>query len=208
MLMHLNRLLKLDASLVKSLNISVLMGALLLTAPMSHAEADWTIDQLMQSLASVQSAHASFSETKSIAILDKPVISTGELFYTAPDWLEKRTLSPKAETMLLDKDQLTVVQRGKKRVLSLQRYPEVAALIDSVRGTLAGDRTALERAYQLSIGGDAQNWRLQLVPLQDKVKKVVSAINITGTSNVLTTITVEQADGDSSHMTITPLPAP
>jgi len=49
----------------------------------------------MQLLAQSRSAHASFVETKSIAMLDKPVISSGELFYTAPDHLEKRTLNPR-----------------------------------------------------------------------------------------------------------------
>ena len=51
---------------------------------------DWDVAQLMQLLAQNQSAHSGFVETKSIAILDKPVISSGELFYTAPDHLEKR----------------------------------------------------------------------------------------------------------------------
>jgi len=180
---------------------------MLLAAPISHAEG-WDIDQLMQSLAATRSGHASFVEKKSIAILDKPITSSGELFYSAPDRLEKRTLKPKAESMLLDKDTLTIEQRGKKHVLSLQSYPEVAAFIDSIRGTLAGDRKALERTYQLSMEGDEQNWNLALLPIAEKMKKVVSKINITGSSNVLHTIEIKQADGDSSVMTITPQPAP
>jgi hypothetical protein len=180
----------------------------LLFMPTSHAENSWDIDQLMQSLAATRSGHASFIEKKSIAILDKPVESSGELFYTAPDRLEKRTLKPKAESMILDKDKLIVEQRGKKHVLSLQSYPEIAAFIDSIRGTLAGDRKALERTYKLSMAGSEQEWNLNLLPLTDKMKKVVTNINITGSGNELATIEIKQADGDSSLMTITPLPAP
>lgn len=170
--------------------------------------ANWTIDQLMQSLASVSASQASFVETKSIAMLDKPVESSGLLFYRAPDRLEKRTLKPKAESMLLDQDILTVEQRGKKRDLSLQRYPEVAAFIDSIRGTLAGDRKALERSYQLMLSGDAQQWRLGLLPIDPKMQQAVAKISIAGSGNVLRTITIKQADGDSSLMTISALPAP
>ena len=162
----------------------------------------------MQSLAATRSGHASFIEKKSIAILDKPVESSGELFYTAPDRLEKRTLKPKAESMVLDKDNLIVEQRGKKHVLSLQSYPEIAAFIDSIRGTLAGDRKALERTYKLNMVGHQQDWNLSLLPLEDKMKKVVISINISGSGNMLDTIEIKQADGDSSLMMITPLPAP
>jgi outer membrane lipoprotein-sorting protein len=184
-----------------------LFSCILLFAVLSHAESNWDIEQLMQSLATTRSGHASFVEIKSIAILEKPVESSGELFYSAPDRLEKRTLKPKLESMVLDKDKLIVEQRGKKRVLALQNYPEVAAFIDSMRGTLAGDRKALERNYQLTIEGDQQNWNLTLLPIEDKMKKIVAKISIAGSGNVLQTINILQADGDSSQMTITPLPA-
>lgn len=187
---------------------SLLLLSMLLASTISHAEGNWDIDQLMQSLAAIHSGHASFVEKKSIAILDKPIESSGELFYSAPDRLEKRTLKPKMESMLLDKSTLTVEQRGKRHVLSLQSYPEVAAFIDSIRGTLAGDRKALERAYKLSMEGGEQGWSLALLPIADKMKKVVAKISIAGSGNALRTIEIKQADGDSSFMTITPLSAP
>lgn len=190
------------------LSLCLLLCGLWAIAPISHAETTWDLDQLMQSLATTRTGHASFIEKKSIAILDKPVESSGELFYTAPDRLEKRTLKPKAESMVLDKDKLIVEQRGRKHVLSLQSYPEIAAFIDSIRGTLAGDRKALERNYKLSIIGTQQDWNLSLLPLENKMKKVVTSIDISGSGSTLETIEIKQADGDSSVMTITPLPAP
>ncbi len=189
------------------LRLCLLVCSIWAITPSSHAQATWDLDQLMQSLATTQTGHASFIEKKFVAILDKPVESSGELFYTAPDRLEKRTLQPKAETMVLDKDKLIVEQRGKKHVLSLQSYPEIAAFIDSIRGTLAGDRKSLERSYKLDMAGTQQNWNLSLLPLADKMKKVVTSIDISGSGNTLETIEIKQADGDSSLMTITPLPA-
>ena len=189
------------------LKITGLSLLLLNISTVAFAEGSWGVDELMQSLAATRSGHASFVEVKSIAMLDKPVESSGELFYTAPDRLEKRTLKPKPESMLLDKDKLIVEQRGKKRTLALQNYPEVAAFIDSIRGTLAGDRKALERTYTLDMAGEEKNWNLTLLPIEDKLKKVVAKISIAGSENVVQTIDILQADGDSSRMTITPLPA-
>lgn len=202
----MNRQLNRETKLLRLILKHLLMVTMLLTTFMVRAEGDWDIDRLMQSLASSRSGSASFVEKKSIAMLDKPVESSGELFYTAPDRLEKRTLKPKSESMLLDKDKLIVEQRGKKHTLSLANYPEVAAFIDSIRGTLAGDRKALERSYKLSLDGDEQNWNLSLLPIEDKMKKVVAKINIAGAGNILHSIEIKQADGDRSLMTITPLP--
>ena len=64
--------------------------------------AAWDITQLMQGLAQNKSGRASFVETKHIAMLDKPVESSGELLFTAPGRLEKRTFKPKPESVLIE----------------------------------------------------------------------------------------------------------
>ena len=179
----------------------------LFCATSAHA-AEWTLDDLMQKLAETRSAHASFVEKKSIAMLEQPVESSGELFYTAPDRLEKRTLQPNPEVMRLEGGTLIVEQGRKKHVLRLERYPEIAAFITSIRGTLAGDRAALEQNFALSLAGDEQDWTLELEPTVDNIKKILARMRIAGSGGTLRSIAIDQADGDSSFMTITPLPAP
>jgi hypothetical protein len=176
------------------------VGLSLFTLPIHAAE--WNIDQLMQLLAQSRSGHASFVEIKSIAMLDKPVESSGELFYKAPDYFEKRTLKPKPESMVLNAGTLIIERGQKKHTLQLQDYPEVAAFIDSIRGTLAGDRKALERTYQLGLEGSTQGWKLLLTPIDGKMKEVVEHINISGVNDEVQTIEIHQADGDSSLMSI------
>lgn len=174
-------------------------------APTLGHTADWDVEQLMQMLAQTRSGHVRFVETKTIAMLDKPVESSGELFYKAPDHLEKRTLKPKPETMVLDQGLLQVERGRQKHSLRMQDYPELAAFIDSIRGTLAGDRQALERNFRLSLEGNRQSWRLQLVPDNDKMLAVVKRIDIAGEKEVVKRIEISQADGDSSLMRIEPI---
>jgi outer membrane lipoprotein-sorting protein len=181
--------------------------ALMLVAVISHA-AEWDIDQLMRSLAQTRSNHASFVEKKTIAMLDRPVESSGELFYTAPDYLEKRTLKPKPESMILDHGALVIERGRQKHRLQLQDYPELAAFIDSIRGTLAGDRKALERNYRLSLDGTAEHWTLQLLPVDEKMQAVVKRIRIAGVRDAVRSIEISQADGDRSLMLIEKLAAP
>jgi hypothetical protein len=181
--------------------------ALMLTPVSSHA-AEWDIDQLLRGLAQIRSDHAAFVEKKFIAMLDKPVESSGELFYTAPDYLEKRTIKPKPESMVLDHGKLMIERGRQNRELQLQDYPELAAFIDSIRGTLAGDRGALERNYRLSLEGTAARWTLQLLPLDEKIQAVVKRIRIAGTRDAVRSIETTQADGDSSLMLIEKLATP
>ena len=186
----------------------VLVALALMLAPVISHAAEWDIDQLMRGLAQTRSDHARFIEKKSIAILDKPVESSGELFYTAPDHLEKRTLKPKLESMILDHGTLVIERGRQKHHLQLQDYPELAAFIDSIRGTLAGDRKALERNYRLSLEGSAEHWTLQLLPMDEKMQAVVKRIRIAGMGDAVRSIEITQADGDSSLMLIEKLATP
>ena len=156
----------------------------------------------MQNLAQHKSGRAIFTEKKYIAVLDRPVESSGDLFYTAPDRLEKRTLKPKPESMVVSGSELLVERGRQKHRVQLQNYPELAAFIDSIRGTLAGDQKALERNYQLSLEGTSDRWILQLLPLDEKMRAAVQRIRISGIADEVRSVEISQTDGDRSVMTI------
>jgi outer membrane lipoprotein-sorting protein len=161
-----------------------------------------SIAQLMAGLAKNPQGAATFTETKTISILEQPIESSGELLFIAPARLEKRTLKPKPETMVLDGDTLTLERGRRKHVLQLKDYPEVAGMIESIRATLAGDRKALERVYHLALDGGNERWTLVLTPLDPKVGAVIARIRMEGVEDVVRSVEILQADGDSSLMTI------
>ena len=169
-------------------------------SPAATDTAQWTLDRLMSTLAHNKSGRASFTETKYLAIADKPIESTGELAFVAPDHLEKVTVSPKPERLVVDGDKLTVDRNQRKYTVSLAHYPELAAFIESIRATLAGNRYVLEQLYKVSIGGHGDDWTLTLTPLDSRMRKTVQTIKLDGTRDVLRTVVIEQADGDHSVM--------
>lgn len=166
------------------------------------ALAAWDLQQLMDTLAQNKSGRATFVETKRLAVLSKPIESSGELLFVAPDKLEKRTLKPRPESLVVDGDALLVERGAQKYQLQLQAYPEIAAFIESIRGTLAGDRKALERNYRLALTGSPEAWVLELVPIAEKMKAVVQRIRISGARDQIANIEITQADGDSSLMVV------
>jgi len=189
------------AGVFRLLSIAVLAAALLQSGLAAAAE-DWTLERLMQTLGKQSSGQATFSERKYLAVLDQPVESSGELRFRAPDRLEKITLKPRPESMVLEGNTLTVTRGKKQLVLRLSDYGEVAAFIDSIRATLAGDRATLERTYGLHLSGSAERWTLTLLPRDPRMAEVVLRITIAGARGQLREIEILQADGDRSVMEI------
>ncbi|MCO5397188.1 outer membrane lipoprotein carrier protein LolA [Ralstonia soli] len=186
--------------------VQAVLAATLLAAAAHAADTAWTLDRLMSTLAHNKSGRATFTETKTLSIAAEPVVSSGELVFIAPDHLEKHTLRPKPEHMVIDGDKLTVERNQRKFTMPLGQYPELAAFIESIRATLAGNRYALEAIYTVAITGRGDDWTLTLTPIDARMQKVVSTITLDGTRDVLRSVAIRQADGDHSVMRLQRIP--
>jgi outer membrane lipoprotein-sorting protein len=164
----------------------------------------WGLPQLMQSLAQVQSSEAKFKERKYLAVLIAPLDSSGTLSFQAPGHLEKHTLKPKAESLVLDKGVLTIDSKARniKRTLVLQEYPAVWAFVESIRSTLAGDLPTLQRFYTIKLKGNAGKWSMELIPLDSKTRQVMAEIVVSGRGAHVTGIETTESNGDRTTMTI------
>jgi hypothetical protein len=157
---------------------------------------------LMGLLAARKHGHVSYVEEHFIGTLERPLKSSGELLYEAPDHLEKRTLRPRAEILVLEHGIITA-QRGRHTyVLSLQDYPQVVPLIDSIRATLAGDLPALERIFTVGLRGSLDAWHLSLAPREASVAKSIRQIEIEGSRASIRSVEIRQKDGDRSLLSI------
>ena len=189
---------------------SLFMLLCLLSAT-AHAETgavappeEWGLPQLMQSLAQVQSSQGKFTERKYLSVLNKPLEFSGTISFHAPGHLEKHTLVPKAEDLVLDQGVLTIDNRARniRRTLVLQEYPAVWAFVESIRSTLAGDLPTLQRFYKIKLQGDAMKWRMQLLPVEQKTREMVREIVISGRDSRVTDIEMRESNGDRSIMTV------
>jgi hypothetical protein len=168
------------------------------------AAADWGVEQLMQALSEVKSSQARFVERKHLAILKAPLDQSGELRYVAPDRLEKHTRTPTRESLLLERDRLTIEspERGQRRTVSLQDYPVVWAFVEGIRSTLAGDLATLGRFYEVRLEGGERRWRLLLKPRDPLMEEVVREIRLGGSRNRIESVEIIETNGDRSVMTI------
>jgi Outer membrane lipoprotein carrier protein LolA-like len=165
----------------------------------------WTLEALMGSLRAVPAASAHFVELKTVHMLTRPIQATGTLRYLAPDKLEKVTVTPAPETIRLDGETLTGTRAdGEDFSVDIGGHSEIAALVEGIRSTLAGDLSTLQRYYGIVLTGEREHWQLDLVPKDRRVREKVDRIRILGAGPMLHIIVVDEKDGDRSEMTVTP----
>jgi outer membrane lipoprotein-sorting protein len=183
----------------------ILAVAFTLRVPAAGAQgaAPFDLAHLMARFATVKSASAQFVERRYLHFLKAPLIAKGVLIFTAPNRLEKKTLEPAAENMVIDGDTLTVQREGQTQTLSLSAYPQIGAFIEGIRATLTGDAASLQRIYQTDLQGNANGWLLQLQPRDPAMQAVVRSISISGSGNVIDRIQTIEHDGDRTDLRIT-----
>jgi outer membrane lipoprotein-sorting protein len=188
----------------RRLVLAVFMLLAIAAPAVAQTQAGWGLPQLMATLAHVKSASAQFVERKTLRVLDTPLVSSGTLLYVAPDQVEKITVLPERERIAISGDKLTIEggTSDRPRTLSLANAPEIAAFVESIRATLAGDLPALDRFYRVKLAGEPASWQLDLVPRAEKLTQLVRRIRISGSGEKITSVETDEADGDRSEMSV------
>lgn len=173
----------------------------------SMAQAGFDLPQLMQALGQIKSGEASFTEKRQVAMLERTLESSGRLSFEAPDTFVRETLKPRQDRVAVVGNMVTMSMGGRSRTVPLDSVPEAAVIMEAIRGTLTGNRAALERHFSTSVSGTLQRWSLELVPLEERLRGQVSSVRISGQQAVVREMTVVLADGDRSVMSMVPSPA-
>lgn len=189
--------------LTERIAMAAVICGLALPAAAADGGGTWGVAQLMRDLGQVKRSQARFTERKYLKVLKAPLESSGTLIYVAPDRLEKRTLKPKPEALVIDGKTLTVETAGGKRhILKLQDYPVLWAFVESIRSTLGGDVATLERFYKIDLEGNPARWQLYLAPRERSMSQVITQIKIGGGASKIELIEVQEAKGDRSVMKV------
>ena len=171
------------------------------------ALAAFGFDELMATLAQRRAGEVRFSEERTVSGLDQPLRYSGTMSFSAPDHLERQTLTPRRESFVVEGNEVTL-QRGERvRRMTLDAAPELAALVAALRGTLSGDASVLRRYFKPSVEGSTARWTLTLVPLDSRLLGVVRLLRIDGMSTDVRVVELQLADGDRSVTTIEPAAA-
>jgi hypothetical protein len=165
------------------------------------------LGDLMATMAAVPERRATFHEEKRFAALAVPLESTGHLLYRRPGYLAKVTDAPQKESLVVDGDLVSLTEaNGQTHVIDLSAQPALRALVEAIRGPLAGDVTALTRAFKVAISGTRAAWQLDLTPADPRAAQLVATVHIIGSGAEMRDLKLTQANGDTQDMSIDPAP--
>jgi Outer membrane lipoprotein carrier protein LolA-like len=160
-----------------------------------------TVDALLQHLARPAPATTPFVEVHFSPLLSRPIVVSGELEYDGPEALARTVDKPYSERTQIQGDTVTLTRgNDKPRIFSLQRAPELKTLLSSFSALLGGNRTQLEQAFTLNLGGDAAHWSLALTPRDSRVSQRVSRILVNGAAAQARCMTTTAPDGSVTVM--------
>ena len=190
-----------------------LLTSVALPALPARAQATFDIVELMRTLAQVKAGEATFTETRSVAMLERSLQSSGRLRFEAPDTFVRETLKPRREKIAVVGNQVTMSlgsgAGARSRTVPLDSVPEAAVIMEAIRGTLTGNRDAIERHFTPTVTGTPQRWTLELKPREPRLRELVISVRLAGEKAVVREVSVAMADGDRSVMTIEPvMPTP
>lgn len=174
------------------------------TASGSEAESDAELVQLMRRLAEVPDGTARFTEERTLALLEIPLRTEGELIYRAPDYLERRVEGPRTERYVIVGDLLSLEDRDGRREIRLDSHPALQAFADTYRGTLAGDLAALRQYYAVHLNQDEGGWHLRLSPTDPELRGAIDHVDVHGLGAELSRIEIHEPNGDTTVTKIAP----
>ena len=195
---------KIDVDRVlRTLLVATLAGPLLSLPALAFG-----VDDLMGLLGRARHGEARFTEQRFVKGLDGPLDATGVLNFVPPDKLERRTLTPRAESMRVEGNVIVLSRGGRTRSVTLDSMPELLGMVEALRGTLSGNAPQLQRYFRTQISGEARDWTLQLDPLDKALAEQLVSLRISGTQGVVRGVEMEFVGGDRSVMKIEPVKAP
>ncbi|AYC34588.1 outer membrane lipoprotein carrier protein LolA [Pseudomonas cavernae] len=170
----------------------LLTVALLLAAPLVQA---FDLDQLSAQLAKPAVVRGPFVQEKHLRALPQPLTSRGQFVLSREHGLLWQLQTPLQQDYRIDAQGI-----AKRTPQGWQTQPgqDVAAQQSRLfLAVLKGDRSGLERDFDLQLSGDADNWRLHLSPRSLLLKQIFSAIEIDGGA-LVQRIELRETQGDSS----------
>ncbi|MCL5796500.1 MAG: outer membrane lipoprotein carrier protein LolA [Gammaproteobacteria bacterium] len=172
---------------------------------MVPAYAAWDIQALSSLMEKQERVEVLYKEEKYISLLDNVVYSSGRLLYIAPNLLEKQVEHPIAQVMHFDRKRLSMTEGGKVYIVDASTMPEVSSYLVSILNLLSGRKDALLADFSVELTGSEKSWQLVLLPKHHKLKTVLRRAEIQGTTQHIQKIRLDQADGDSSEMQLSPI---
>ncbi len=180
---------------------------------MAIADSDgWDVSGLMHQFSRIVHAKLVFKETRRSEFVMTDLVTKGHIEYRQPDYIEKNTVSPIVEKVVIDGDSMSIEKTGTvgkhDDMVQIQRYPVkshpvLTITVESLRAILVGDIDRLNEGFEIKLDGSRTDWKLDLTPKTPEILKYFKQVMLYGSDARIQKVVLIQADGDQSTVDLT-----
>jgi outer membrane lipoprotein-sorting protein len=147
-----------------------------------------------------------FSEEKHIALLAKPLRSSGTIYYDRDKGIARTTKAPKPEHVVVTRTTLRFRKGDRTEEIPLDKSKDLKAFALIFPTVLRGERGELERSFDIGLyGSDAAWWALAFTPKTDSLRAMVRRVVVFGHKAELVALQVVEASGDTTDTQLSEL---
>jgi hypothetical protein len=208
--------------MVRLTNFSGFIMAGCFIATITHASPaipdDALRDTVLAGLAKNTQQHFHFVQEKKLAILDKPLITEGELLLNNNhnnSHEKQQTITwdiqkPYELRYVLTPDSIREIDAQGERTVQISQNPVAAALTQAMTATFSGhwqDGAHQNDKNSLAIitaQGTLASWQLQITPEAEELKPLIHMIAVDGANKIINTIVIAETNGDSTTIHLQP----
>ena len=191
----------------------IFFGSLARAEPLSPADLKSLLARIRDKRAAAPHVQADFREEKSIRLMNKPIVSTGKVWFQPPNKFRREVRGNSPSVAVSDGQQLWIYYPNFKSIehYSLGKRSPVDAAIAAVNTALNLEN--VENTFQISGNKIDNGYELQLLPRSPSMKRVFQKFNLRINNELLVERTeMLQPNGDRlvttySNQTRAPIPA-
>jgi len=140
-----------------------------------------------------------FSEAHHVALLARPLRSTGTIYFDRDKGIARTTRTPRLEQVVVTTSSLRIRKDQHTEEIPLDKTRDLKAFALIFPTLLRGDRGEIERAFEIGLyGNDRGWWALTFTPRAESLRGVVRRVVVFGHKAELAALQVAEASGDTT----------
>jgi hypothetical protein len=141
-----------------------------------------------------------FSEEKHIALLARPLRSSGAIAFDRARGIARTTESPHPEQVVVTRASIIIRNAGHTEDIPLDKTRDLRAFALIFPTLLRGERAELERSFDVGLYGSAAGWwALAFAPRADSLRALVRRVVVIGRGGALVALQIAEASGDTTE---------
>jgi hypothetical protein len=154
----------------------------------------------------LQRLRCGFREDKHIALLARPLQSTGVIYFDRDRGIVRTTRTPHVEKVVLTRTALRIQKGDHTEDIPLDKSKDLQAFALVFPTLLRGDRAGIERSFEIALYGRADGWwALAFTPRSESLRALVRRVVVFGRAGELVGLQVAEASGDTTDTRLTDL---